>query len=169
MSFECLLSTEQFTYAATHGDSCPRKLMAHGCPGNAQLVTDLAQGTTFGLQVGCTLNVHRATVTSLSRLEFGLARARIGESLPRVRRLTEGRRSSGSPPGCYALSGGVSSCRSIPRRISSIFLRCSSTNRILSSSCRSPSSSGWTKSRLGVTTSRRCSSTSQCREPISAA
>ena len=70
MSFECLLSTEQFTYAATHGDSCPRKLMAHGCPGNAQLVTDLAQGTTFGLQVGCTLNVHRATVTSLSRLEF---------------------------------------------------------------------------------------------------
>ena len=70
MSFECLLSTEQFTCAATHGDSCPGKLMAHGCPGNAQLVTDLAQGTTLGVQVGCTLNVHCPTVTSLSRIGF---------------------------------------------------------------------------------------------------
>jgi hypothetical protein len=44
--------------------------MAHGGPGNAQLGTDLTQGTTLGLQVGCTLNVHRVTVTNLSRIGF---------------------------------------------------------------------------------------------------
>ena len=37
---------------------------------NAQLGTDLAQGPALGVQVGCTLNVHRATVTSLSRIGF---------------------------------------------------------------------------------------------------
>jgi hypothetical protein len=36
--------------------------MAHGGSGNTQLGTDLAQGPTLGVQVGCTLNVHRATV-----------------------------------------------------------------------------------------------------------
>ena len=35
---------KQFTYAATHGDAGPAKLMADGGPGNAQLGTDLAQG-----------------------------------------------------------------------------------------------------------------------------
>jgi hypothetical protein len=31
---------------------------------NAQLGTDLAQGPPLGVQVGCTLNVHRVTVTN---------------------------------------------------------------------------------------------------------
>ena len=35
---------------------------------NAQLGTDLAQCPTLGIQVGCTLNVHGVTVTSLSRI-----------------------------------------------------------------------------------------------------
>jgi hypothetical protein len=38
---------------------------------NAQLGTDLAQRPTLGVQVGRTLNVHRATVTSLSRIGLG--------------------------------------------------------------------------------------------------
>jgi hypothetical protein len=53
--------------AATHGDACARKLIAHCRPWNAKLGTDLAEGCTLGVQVGCTLNLHRATVTSLSR------------------------------------------------------------------------------------------------------
>ena len=56
--------------AATHGDAGTAKLLAHRGPGNAQLGTDLAQGPTLGVQVGCTLNVHRATVTSLSRINW---------------------------------------------------------------------------------------------------
>ena len=52
--------------AATHGDAGPLELLADRAPMNAQLGTDLAQGPTLGVQVGCTLNVHRATVTSLS-------------------------------------------------------------------------------------------------------
>jgi hypothetical protein len=32
--------------------------------------TDLAHGPTLGVQVGCTLNVHRDTVTSFSRIGF---------------------------------------------------------------------------------------------------
>jgi hypothetical protein len=51
--------------AATHGHAGTAKLIAHGSPGNAQLSTDLAQAPTLGVQVGCTLNVHRATVASL--------------------------------------------------------------------------------------------------------
>jgi hypothetical protein len=43
----------------------PAKLMAHG-GGHAQLGTDLAQSPTLGVQVGCTLNVHRATVAAQS-------------------------------------------------------------------------------------------------------
>jgi hypothetical protein len=50
------------TAAATHGDAGTAKLMAHGGPGNAQLGTDLAQTPTSGVQVGCTSNVHGATV-----------------------------------------------------------------------------------------------------------
>jgi hypothetical protein len=38
------------------------KLRAHGGPWNAQLRSDLAQGPALGAQVGCALNVHRATV-----------------------------------------------------------------------------------------------------------
>jgi hypothetical protein len=41
--------------AATHGDAGLAKLMAHGCPGNAQLGTSLAQTPTLGVQVGATL------------------------------------------------------------------------------------------------------------------
>jgi hypothetical protein len=46
------------TSTATHGDAGPTKLIAHGGPGNPQLGTDLAQSTTLGVQVGCTLYVH---------------------------------------------------------------------------------------------------------------
>jgi hypothetical protein len=35
---------------------------------NAQLGTDLPQGPTLGVQVGCELHVHGATVTSLDRI-----------------------------------------------------------------------------------------------------
>jgi len=42
------------------------ELLADGAPMNAQLGTDLAQPLTLGVHVGCTLNVHRATVTSLT-------------------------------------------------------------------------------------------------------
>jgi hypothetical protein len=34
-----------------------------------QLGSDLAQGPTLGVQVGCTLNIHAATVTIISRSE----------------------------------------------------------------------------------------------------
>jgi hypothetical protein len=54
--------------AATHGDAGMAKLMTHGGPGNAQLGTDLAQRPTLGIQVGCTLNVHRVTVSAEPRL-----------------------------------------------------------------------------------------------------
>jgi hypothetical protein len=56
--------------AATHDDTSPTKLLAHWGRGNAQLGTDLAQAPTLGVQVGCTLNVHGATVTTLSRIGF---------------------------------------------------------------------------------------------------
>ena len=54
--------------AATHRDAGTLELLADRAPMNAQLGTDLAQGPALGVQVGCTLNVHRATVTSLSRI-----------------------------------------------------------------------------------------------------
>jgi hypothetical protein len=56
--------------AATHGDSCAAKLMAHRGRRDPQLRTYLAQGLTLGVQVGCTRNVHRGSVTSLSRIGF---------------------------------------------------------------------------------------------------
>jgi hypothetical protein len=59
--------------AVTHGDAGTAKLMTHGGPGNAQLCTDLAQTPTLGVQVGCTLNVHRATVTSHGRIVSALS------------------------------------------------------------------------------------------------
>ena len=52
--------------ATTHGDAGPLKLLADRAPRNAQLGTDLAQGPALGVQVGCTLNVHRATVTAVT-------------------------------------------------------------------------------------------------------
>jgi hypothetical protein len=51
---------------ATHGDTGTAKLMAHSGPGNAQLGTDVAQGPTLDVQVGCPLNVHGVTVTAQS-------------------------------------------------------------------------------------------------------
>jgi hypothetical protein len=56
--------------ARTHGDAGTLELFAHCAPMNAQLGTDLAQSPTLGIQVGCTLNVHRDTVTSINRLEL---------------------------------------------------------------------------------------------------
>ena len=56
--------------AATHGDAGTAELMAHSGPGKAQLGTDLAQGPALAIQLGCTLNVHGATVTNLSRIGF---------------------------------------------------------------------------------------------------
>jgi hypothetical protein len=53
--------------AVTHGDAGLAKLIAHRGRREAQLGTDLAQSPTLGVQVGCTLNVHGDTVTSLSR------------------------------------------------------------------------------------------------------
>ena len=52
---------------STHGDAGTLELLADRAPMNAQLGTDLAEGPALGVQVGCTLNVHGATVTSLSR------------------------------------------------------------------------------------------------------
>jgi hypothetical protein len=64
--------------ARSYGDAGTVKLIAHGGPGNAQLSTDLAQTLTLRVQVGCTLDVHRATVTSLSRIGFPLNRDALG-------------------------------------------------------------------------------------------
>ena len=44
---------------ATHGDPGATELIAHGGRGEAKLGTDLAQRPALGVQVGCTLNVHR--------------------------------------------------------------------------------------------------------------
>jgi hypothetical protein len=49
------------------------ELLADRAPVNAQLGTDLAQAPSLAVHVGCTLNVHGDTLTSLrlhaSRLE----------------------------------------------------------------------------------------------------
>ena len=47
----------------------PGKLMAHGSLGNARSVR-MAQTLSPGRKVGCALNVHSATVMSLSRIGF---------------------------------------------------------------------------------------------------
>ena len=52
--------------ARTHGDAGTAKLLAHCGRRDAQLGSDLAQGPALGVQVGRTVNVHRATVTSRS-------------------------------------------------------------------------------------------------------
>jgi hypothetical protein len=46
--------------AAAHGDPGTLELLADRAPMNAQLGTDLAQGPTLGVHVGCTLDIHRA-------------------------------------------------------------------------------------------------------------
>jgi hypothetical protein len=65
---------------AAQGDAGTPKLMAYSRPGNAQLGTDLAQGPTLCVQVGCTLNIHRATVASLSRIVIGLVNGQLSGS-----------------------------------------------------------------------------------------
>jgi hypothetical protein len=50
----------------THGDAGTLELLADCAPMNAQLGSNLAEGPTLGAQVARMLNVHRATVTSLS-------------------------------------------------------------------------------------------------------
>jgi hypothetical protein len=57
---------------ATNGDAGTAKLMTHRRRRKAQLNADLAQCPALGVQVGCTLNVHGATVTSLSRIDSAL-------------------------------------------------------------------------------------------------
>lgn len=51
---------------ATRGDTGALELITDCAPMNAQLRTDLTQGPALGVQVSGTLNVHGATVTSLS-------------------------------------------------------------------------------------------------------
>ena len=50
--------------ARTHSDAGTLELLADRAPMNAQLSTNLAQRLALGVQVGCTLNVHRATVAA---------------------------------------------------------------------------------------------------------
>jgi hypothetical protein len=50
--------------ARTHSDAGTLKLLADRAPMNAQLSTNLAQRPALVVQVGCTLNVHRATVAA---------------------------------------------------------------------------------------------------------
>jgi hypothetical protein len=57
--------------APTNCDAGTTKLLAHRGLGNAQLGTDLAQSPPLGVQIGCTLNVHGATVTSRSAASGG--------------------------------------------------------------------------------------------------
>ena len=52
----------------THGDAGTLQPFAHCAPMNAQLGADLAQRAALGVQVGSTLNIHRATVTNVSEV-----------------------------------------------------------------------------------------------------
>jgi hypothetical protein len=52
----------------THRDAGAIELMADRAPMSAQLRADLPERPTLWVQISCTLNVHRATVTSLSRI-----------------------------------------------------------------------------------------------------
>jgi hypothetical protein len=67
--------------AATHGDADLTKPLTHRGPGNAQLGTDLAQSPTLGVQVGCTLNVHGATVKASTTHTAGMG-IHLGRGLP---------------------------------------------------------------------------------------
>jgi hypothetical protein len=53
--------------ARTPRDAGSLKLLADSAQINAQLGTDLTEFPTLDIQVSCTLNIHRDTVTSLSR------------------------------------------------------------------------------------------------------
>ena len=50
--------------AATQGDASTLELLADRGPMDAQLGSDLAKGPALAVQVGRTLNIHRATVTA---------------------------------------------------------------------------------------------------------
>jgi hypothetical protein len=52
--------------AATHGDAGLLELFADRAPMTPSSAPIWAQGLALGVQVGCTLNVHRATVTAQS-------------------------------------------------------------------------------------------------------
>jgi hypothetical protein len=64
--------------ATTHSDTGTLELLADRPPMNTQLGTDLAQAPTLLVQVGCTLNVHRDTVTSLNRTGLSPNRHALG-------------------------------------------------------------------------------------------
>jgi hypothetical protein len=57
-------------FAATHPYAGEAELLADRSPGNAQLSTDVAQGPALGVQGGCTLNIHRATVTNPHQIDL---------------------------------------------------------------------------------------------------
>jgi hypothetical protein len=61
----------------THTDARTLELLADRGPMDAQLGSDLAKGPTLAVQVGRTLDIHCATVTSLSAASgsFGLQRS----------------------------------------------------------------------------------------------
>jgi hypothetical protein len=77
--------------AATHADANALELLGDCAPVNVQLGTDLAQAPALGVQVGCTLNVHGATVASKSW------------RAPTTRELRP--TSAASPPGCWPTVG----------------------------------------------------------------
>jgi hypothetical protein len=54
--------------ATTQRDAGAIELMADCGRMNAQVRADLPERPTLWVQISCTLNVHRATVTSLSRI-----------------------------------------------------------------------------------------------------
>jgi len=54
--------------APTHRDADAIELMADRAPMSAQLRADLRERPTLWVQISCTLNVHRAPVTSISRI-----------------------------------------------------------------------------------------------------
>ena len=64
--------------ARTPGDAGSLKLLADRAQINAQLGTDLTECPNLGVQVSCTLNVHRDTVTSLSRIVSSLGQESAG-------------------------------------------------------------------------------------------
>ena len=55
---------------ATHRAAGRAKLFAHRGRRDAQLRTDLPQRPALGVQVGCTLNVHRVTVATAPCILF---------------------------------------------------------------------------------------------------
>ena len=78
----------------------PWKLLADCAPMNAQLGTDLAECLALAVHVGRTLNVHRATVASVSRTMSDIGHGQpVGASLvaAKARRRVEPIRVRGLP------------------------------------------------------------------------